>query len=309
MYYTSYKNKNSKSSSFKILIIIISFILLILIGYLFFSQEIKKILDKEISRSYIDKLIEHKEYDKALNIILRYISKGENLNWWYFYKAGIIYYYESDYLNSLLFFRTANVYDNIEKIPVDINFYIGDNYYKLGKSYYPYSIKYFEKYYKVINSSKSLISEEDFLYKLAIMYVETEDYEKASKVIQKIYQKFENDYRLLYYYSIVLKNLNKLKEAIQILNKIIENTSDLDIRKDSLFLLGKIYVDLEDYKKAIEYFLQCVDISPNSDISYYYLGYCYSQLHDIKIAINYLTRALLINNNNQLAKNLLKALR
>lgn len=309
MYYSSYQNQRKKSYFITIIILLISSLIIGTIIYFLFFSGIKDFFKQNYSKSYIDRLIDHKEYDKALRIILKSISTTEELNWWYFYKAGIIYYYESDYLTSLLYFRSANFYDNFERIPLDINFYIGDNYYKLGKSYYPYAIKYFEKYMKVINTSKTLISEQDFLYKLSIMYVEVEEFEKAKKIMQKIFSLFENDYKFLYYYSLVLKNENKFDESLKFLRKIENNTNDLDLKKDSLFIQGKIYVDLEDYKKAIEYFLQCVDISPNSDISYYYLGYCYSQLHDSKTAINYLTKAIMLNNNNELAKNLLKALK
>lgn len=309
MYYSSYQNPKKKNFNFLLLIIILILILSISITYLMFFDKIKSFFQKEISKSYIEKLIDRKEYDKALKLLLKAISESENLNWWYFYKIGIIYYYQSDYLNSLLYLRRANFYQDSEKIPIDINFYIGDNYYKLGKNYYIYAIKYFENYMKVIGTSRALISENNFLYKLAIMYVEIEDYEKANKIIKKIYPFFEKDYKFLYYYAIVLKNQGKFKETIKILNEIIENSNDLDLRKDTLFLLGKSYIDIEDYKKAIELFLQCVDISPNSDLSYYYLGYCYAQLHDTKTAINYLTKALIINKNNELAKNLLKALR
>ncbi len=309
MYYSSYQNQRNKSY-LKIIFIILILILIFAVAFYFlFFGDIKDFFKRNYSKSYIDNLIDHKEYDKALKILLKNISSSEELNWWYFYKAGIIYYYESDYLTSLLYFRSANFYSDSERIPLDINFYIGDNYYKLGKSYYPYAIKYFEKYMKVINSSKSLISEQDFLYKLSIMYVEVEEFEKAKKIMQKIYGYFENDYKFLYYYSLVLKNENKFDDSLKFLKKIENNTNDLDLKKDSLFIQGKIYVELEDYKKAIEYFLQCVDISPNSDTSYYYLGYCYSQLHDSKTAINYLTKAIIINNNNELAKNLLKALK
>lgn len=309
MYYYSNYNQKKKISNNRILFFIIVLIIIIAIILVFFLKDIKQLFNREVSRSYIDNLIEHKEYDKALKILLKHISSTDNLNWWYFYKAGIIYYYLSDYLTSLLYLKNANFYSDTEKVPQDINFYIGDNYYKLGKSYYNYAIKYFEKYLKIVNTSKSLISEANFLYKLSIMYVEVEDYNNAYKIMQKIFSNFENDYRFLYNYSIVLKNQNKLKEALSTLVKIEKNTNDLDLRKEALFLIGKIYVDMEDYKKAIEYFLQCVDISPNSDISYYYLGYCYSQMHDIKTSINYLTKALIINNNNELARNLLKALK
>ncbi len=309
MYYSSYQNpKNKKNLNFIVLILLI-IIILGLISFFLFSEKFKQVLNKTYSKSYIDNLINHKEYDKALKILLKNINSSESINWWYFYKIGIIYYYESDYLNSLLYLRSANFYADLEKIPLDINFYIGDNYYKLGKSYYQYAIKYFEKYSKVVNTSKSLIMEQDFYYKLSIMYVEVEEYDKARKIMQKIYSNFQNDYKFLYYYSLVLLNDKKIEESLKILKKIGSNTNDLDLRKDSLFLQGKIYVDLEEYKKAIEYFLQCVDISPNSDTSYYYLGYCYSQLHDSKTAINYLTKAIIINSNNELAKNLLKAIK
>ena len=306
MYYTSYQNKKKKS--YTILIIIFVLLIFLILYFIVFGSKIN-LINKGISHSYIDKLIEHKEYDKALKLILKYINSGEYINWWYFYKAGIIYYYESDYLTSLLFFRNAAFYDDFERLPQEINFYIGDNYYKLGKAYYTYAIKYFEKYLKIVNTSRSLISESDFLYKLSIMYVELEKYETAYKTMQKIFSDFNNDYRFIYYYALTLKNLNKIKEALSYLNKIEKNTNDLDIRKDSLFLIGKIYCEMEEYKKAIEYFLLCVDISPNSDNSYYFLGYCYSQLHETKTAMNYLAKALLINKNNDLARNLLKALK
>lgn len=307
MYYTSYQKK--KNNSFKFILLFILLIVIAIIAYIIFFDNKINLFQKEVSHSYIDKLIKHKEYDKALKILLKYISTGENIDWWYFYKAGIIYYYESDYLTSLLYFRSANVYDSYNNIPQDINFYIGDNYYKLGKSYYPYAIKYFEKYYKSINTSRSLISESDFLYKLSIMYVEVEEYNQAYKIMHKIFSDFEKDYRFLFYYALTLKNIGRTEDSLKYLFEIEKNTNDLDLKKNSLFMLGKIYSEIEEYKKAIEYFLLCVDISPNSDISYYYLGYCYSQLHDSKAAINYLTKALLINKDNELAKNLLKALK
>ncbi|GEM_PF-1645821 len=307
MYYTSYQHNKKRKSNVIFIIILLIFILSVFYFFLF-NKKIFSI-NKGLSHSYIDKLIEHKEYDKALKLLLNHIAKGVNINWWYFYKAGIIYYYQSDYLTSLLYFRSAAFYSEYERIPSDINFYMGDNYYKLGKPYYPYAIKFFEKYLKIVNTSRSLISEADFLYKLSIMYVEVQKYDIAYKTMQKILNTFENDYRFLYYYSLTLKNLQKIDEALQYLKTIEKNTNDLDIKKETLFLLGKIYCEIEQYKKAIEYFLLCVDIYPNSDNSYYFLGYCYSQLHDLKTATNYLTKALLINSNNELARKLLNALK
>ncbi len=306
MYYISYNQRKNKS---KLLLYIILIIIILAILFFFIFNRKQLVLNKGLSRTYIDKLIEYKEYDKALKLLLKYVAVGENLNWWYFYKIGIIYYYLSDYLTSLLYFRNADFYSDSYKLPQDIYFYIGDNYYKLGKSYYLYAIDYFEKYLKISNPNKFIIPLEEFLYKLSIMYVDVGRYDDAYKIINKILNNFQNDYRLLYNYALTLKNLGKNKEAINYLEIIKDNTFDLDIRKDTLFLIGKIYCEIEDYKKAIEYFFLCVDISPSSDISYYYLGYCYSQLHDNKTAINYLTKAILINKNNELAKNLLKALK
>jgi tetratricopeptide (TPR) repeat protein len=304
MYYTSYRQKPKRKSNIFIFLFVV-LILLVVIFLLFFSKNFT--LKKGASTRYIDNLIERREYDKALKILEDRIKSGENINWWHYYKVGLIYYYQSDYLNSLLYFRTAYFYYDNANVPSNICFYIGDNYYKLGKKYYPYSLAFFEKYMKATNR-KYLIPEDELLYKLSIMYTEVEDFASAQKIMSKIYDKYQNDYRFLYYYSIVLKNADKKNEALAFLQRISTNATDLDLRKDAMFLQGKIYIELEQFNKAIEILLQCVDLAPNSDMSYYYLGYCYSCLHDIDTSINYLTKALLINKDNILAKNLLKAL-
>ena len=84
-----------------------------------------------------------------------------------------------------------------------------------------------------------------------------------------------------------------------------QKKSNLDLTSGDEKLFNELYFEaerqkaLEDYSKAIEIYLECVQINPNVDAVYYQIGFLYNILERYQDAIYYLEKAIDLNKKNK----------
>jgi len=89
--------------------------------------------------------------------------------------------------------------------------------------------------------------------------------------------------------------IGKFRKALNILNKTInEGTQNFEI----FFYLGKIYFELNDFKKSIFYYKKCNQIKPNTPKILYNLALVFQGLGKINEAKKIYNKLILINPNN-----------
>ncbi|WP_460470571.1 tetratricopeptide repeat protein [Emticicia fontis] len=74
------------------------------------------------------------------------------------------------------------------------------------------------------------------------------------------------------------------------------------------FNLGGLYLDKENFDRAINYYQKAVAANPQSDNGFYRLAEAYQEKGDKKNALQYCEKSLAVNPNNVYAKELLKKL-
>jgi tetratricopeptide (TPR) repeat protein len=74
------------------------------------------------------------------------------------------------------------------------------------------------------------------------------------------------------------------------------------------FNLGGLYLDKENYDRAIEYYQKAVTANPQSDNGFYRLAEAYQKKGEKKTALQYCEKSLAVNPGNVYAKELLKKL-
>ncbi len=107
------------------------------------------------------------------------------------------------------------------------------------------------------------------------------------------------------YLAYCLKEQEKYKEAIDVLNKAEEYDSE---RTDIYNLKGFCYFKLRDYKRAISCFEKVIRIDPGSAIDYANIGVNYERLGEKEKAIEYYTIALKLDPGIDFARNNLSRL-
>lgn len=84
-------------------------------------------------------------------------------------------------------------------------------------------------------------------------------------------------------------NKQKIQDAINILNTAL--TKGLVLSHAWLHQIGWLYIKVNDFKKAIEWYHKMLLIEPKNDLLYNNLGYCYVQLDEIEKGANCFNKA------------------
>jgi len=153
----------------------------------------------------------------------------------------------------------------------------------------------------------------------AILFKESGELEKAAEILSKAIDDSDQDLEASSYLARLNYSLSKPKEVIDILNGLKKKAwydfiylglayedlgktnkaissylESLRIRKNSIALLrlAKIYRKLGNYKPAVKYFKQLIDLDSSIRIGYYYLGDCYFKLKQYKRAYKFLAKAV-----------------
>jgi len=150
-----------------------------------------------------------------------------------------------------------------------------------------------EKYYLKFYIGASYLSLRE--YKKALDYFKDAlNLNPAKQDIASIYS----------YMGVCLKELEKYKEALEILTKGAEEDNK---RTDIYNLMGACCFKLKKYDSAIEYFEKVISINPSTAIDYANIGSCYREKGNIEKAIEYYQITLEIDPSIKFAAtNLLK---
>ncbi|URZ04352.1 tetratricopeptide repeat protein [Clostridium felsineum] len=107
-----------------------------------------------------------------------------------------------------------------------------------------------------------------------------------------------NDYNGLYYMAISYENLKLLDKAITIALYLAEKNPDMG---QPYQICAHIYINLKDYKKAVEYARKAIELDPYYGESYYTLSFALDKLggeENIKKAVKLIDKAMEIEPEN-----------
>jgi tetratricopeptide (TPR) repeat protein len=155
-----------------------------------------------------------------------------------------------------------------------VQYTLGKAYFHKGKYYLDLAILYLEESLK-----KGYTGEDTFKY-LGLIYSELGNYERGVEFFQKAVG--DNPSDILYltlaqsYYQ-----LEDYEKAEEYLIKTLNRRPDFTIEQKSRFLLGRIYLDQDEYLKAEDQYSLILKINPQSADAHYYLGEIFNKLNDI----------------------------
>ena len=105
----------------------------------------------------------------------------------------------------------------------------------------------------------------------------------------------------LYNLAHLYKKTNRLQGAHILMSRLLEICVNDEQRSASLFTLGQIMEDMDDYARAAEYYRQAYSMKSFDQQTRYFinnnLGFCLNQLKEFEEAKGYLLSALKIDNN------------
>ena len=130
------------------------------------------------------------------------------------------------------------------------------------------------------------------LLHLARIYRIFKDHPSANNYYAKIIRLQKNNYLCFIEYAAFLMSINKINNAISILNEAIKMNDDLF---QAHSLMGKIFLDLTKYNNAINYLKKSVDINPKNAIDLNNLGFCYYKMEKINQSKEFYLKAIKAN--------------
>ena len=147
------------------------------------------------------------------------------------------------------------------------------------------------KIYKLFNQSKSkkmllkLVTKYPECYighkMLAEIYVKEGGRRKAIDEYVQVLDIKKDDTDSYYKISVLLRELGRNDEATEMLRTLLKTKPDM---YEASKLLGGIYLEQKEFKKAIEVYTNAVKYNANNYELYYNLGVCYSRINDFDIA-------------------------
>ena len=266
-----------------------------------------------------------KDYESALSFLISYDGKNGKWNNNDFYQLGYTYYNLENYKEAInqfnkiingdsslvqnAYYHLANCYLNLNDKLSSLNAYR-----KVLDFNYDYEIyeKSYESYLKLsieignpYENSKDILfeflkkypknSESKTIIKALIdSYVKNQKYEDAIDVIET--QRVDNFSEVLtevmYLNSIKLYNSGFFSNAINSFEKTIKVSIKKNINAKSYFWIGNSYYNLENYDKAIDFFLKALDYNKNffesnNETIHYHLAYSYFKKKEYLEAIDY----------------------
>ena len=100
--------------------------------------------------------------------------------------------------------------------------------------------------------------------------------EKAEKI-----DSHNNDF--IYFLTTVYINTGKFEKAIAVNDRVIDQTPELAVK--AYLELGRIYRTTGEFDKAISSYRQALDLDPQDEDIYYFLGYCYRIMGDYEKSV------------------------
>lgn len=118
---------------------------------------------------------------------------------------------------------------------------------------------------------------------LAEIYEKEGGMRKAIDEYVKVLDIRKNDYKSYYKISVLLKDLGKKDEAIQMLKKLVKQKPDFDNGSASN-ILGEMLYEKENFKEAITVYSNVLKLVEGNALMYYNLGLSYSRMNEFSLA-------------------------
>ncbi|MFN3411660.1 MAG: tetratricopeptide repeat protein [Exilispira sp.] len=167
-----------------------------------------------------------------------------------------------------------------------LHYLLGNCYFNLNnftgaKAEYNYLFRY--------NLESYNIEEEDVRYKLAEIYLESNQTEEALKELLLIAKKNPGDLKTMLKIGNIFKQFGKWDNAILYFQKAlaIDNTNI-----EAIFSLGEGFYNRKQYKTALKFLTTVLKSAPNSTDANYFAGLCYKELGEYRTAIIHLKKAI-----------------
>jgi superkiller protein 3 len=109
-------------------------------------------------------------------------------------------------------------------------------------------------------------------FRLGSLYADREENDKAAHAFEECVQRLPEHWEAWIYLSLCKIKQGKLDEAYQILDRVAENSADLDHLHTALNELGLAVRRAGDPVKAIEIFLRVIEINPGLPEAWFNLG-------------------------------------
>ena len=134
------------------------------------------------------------------------------------------------------------------------------------------------------------------LNNLALIYLKNKKYNDAKKYFLKS-QKINNNSKTLFFIGLIETELNNFDSAIRYYKESIA----VEKNSDSMCNLGNLYYTVGDIEKALKYTLMSLKENPNLDRSYNNLGLIYLAKGNFNLAKKNFIKSIKINSNNSRA--------
>jgi tetratricopeptide (TPR) repeat protein len=203
----------------------------------------------------------HKRKSLQLSVIILSIAAFYLINFLVFrpyyaefiYFQGLRYTVDQDYASALLKFEKANQH----------NPYDGKNLHALGGTYY--NLKNYKKAEALLVKAKHYLTDINTFYNLGLIYSQIGLYKKAEEEYkQAVYldPKFTKGY---HYLGLLYFQKGDFDKAIEQWNEILKIEANLSNKYIVLNNLGIVYQKKEMPDKALEYFVQALQLVPEGD--------------------------------------------
>ncbi|MEA3474910.1 MAG: tetratricopeptide repeat protein, partial [Candidatus Cloacimonadota bacterium] len=250
------------------------------------NSSIKKTFEKSIAKcTYVIK-----EYPKS-----RYVDDA-------IFLMGRCFFEQENYLKALKKFQEIEQYYNESPSYPLTKLYLARTYLKLKK------IDEAKTQFNIIfNNDKFMPCREQAYLYLSKYYLEEKNYVPAKAILQTLIEKKiskESYLNALFQYAQIEYQNEEYDNSLVIFNKLLSNSPPKRMRLDTRFYIGKIYMELNQYKKAEKQFKklkkdEIIDDKINEiDLN---IGICYAYLEDTETAFSIFEKLINENKGKQIA--------
>jgi len=179
--------------------------------------------------------------------------------------------------------------------PAETDYVLGKTYYHKGKYYYDLSLEYLKR------ALAAGCEGEDIYDYLGLAATQLDRVEEGLGYFQKALQKNPTDILLLMIGQ-NYRQLGRMEEAEEYLERAINKTEDKALEEKSRFLLGQMYYERRELLKAQDEYEAILALDPDSADAHFYLGEIYFKLNDSVKARAEWRKTLIIDPSHYAAK-------
>jgi len=218
--------------------------------------------------SYINEICEEKLLENPLDP--EYLALN---GFAYFYRGTSLYTLEDQiplYDMAVINLRKALIKEALRN-KGQVHYILGKTYYHKGRFYIDLAIRHLEE-----SVALGYESADTYRY-LGLAYSELGDYERG---VEKFLAAAEGQPDSLLYMTIgqTYFKMKKVDKALDFLMRAVHSTDEETVEKKSRFLIGNIYLEMNEFQKAKDQFEKILSIEADSADAHYYLGEIYDKM-------------------------------